>query len=236
MTIAYQVKRSKRAARARIVVSAEKVAVVAPVKMLQRDIVAFVNSKREWISATMLQLQSKLHAIKSLAPERYVEGALIPYQGKHYPLVIQASNLKRVKVEFELVFKVSVPKLLLPDDYHHAIKTALISCLKHATKRLVAEYVARHAPRYQLIPGTLRIKTQKSRWGSCGANNDININWLLVLAPPEILEYVVVHELCHIQIRNHSKAFWDLVAEHLPAFQQHRKWLKTHGASLMRGL
>jgi predicted metal-dependent hydrolase len=82
----------------------------------------------------------------------------------------------------------------------------------------------------------LRIKTQKSRWGSCGPNNDINLNWLLMLAPAAALEYVVVHELCHIKHKNHSAAFWQLVAEHLPNYQQQRHWLKQHGARVMQGL
>jgi predicted metal-dependent hydrolase len=232
----YQIKRSKRASRARIVVTAESVSVIAPTRMKERDIVHFVHSKQEWIKTTKLHLQAKVKAIASLAPDYYAEGALIPYQGKQYPLTIQISKAKRIKVEFEQVFRVTMPQSIQPADFHDHIKIALINWLKQATKRLVVEYVALHAPRHQLMPRIIRIKTQKSRWGSCGAQNDININWLLSLAPPEILEYVVVHELCHIQVRNHSKTFWDLVAEHLPAFQQHRAWLKTHGTSLMRGL
>jgi predicted metal-dependent hydrolase len=96
--------------------------------------------------------------------------------------------------------------------------------------------IDKHSPKHQLYPRSLCIKTQKTRWGSCGPNNDINLNWLLMLAPPVVLEYVVVHELCHIQHKNHSKDFWLLVAKHMPDYLTHRRWLKANGASLMRGL
>jgi hypothetical protein len=62
------------------------------------------------------------------------------------------------------------------------------------------------------------------------------MNWLLIMAPPDVLEYVVVHELCHIQVRNHSQHFWALVLEHLPNYKQSRQWLKKNGAGLMASL
>jgi predicted metal-dependent hydrolase len=92
----------------------------------------------------------------------------------------------------------------------------------------------RHAPRFGLAPRGIRVKRMKTRWGSCGPRGDININWLLALAPEPVLEYVVVHELCHIRERNHSPAFWSLVAQHLPGYAEERRWLKSHGGELMR--
>ena len=74
----------------------------------------------------------------------------------------------------------------------------------------------------------------KSRWGSCGPRNDINLNWLLAFAPPAVLEYVVVHELCHIRHRDHSARFWALVAQHLPGWAHERQWLKRQGGELLR--
>ena len=108
--------------------------------------------------------------------------------------------------------------------------------MKQQARRMALELIEKHCQTHNLLPRNLRIKTQKSRWGSCGPKNDINLNWLLVLAPPLILEYVVVHELCHIKHKNHSKEFWSLVADHMPNFLQHRHWLKQHGAHLMQGL
>ncbi|MDD5272957.1 MAG: M48 family metallopeptidase, partial [Methylovulum sp.] len=101
------------------------------------------------------------------------------------------------------------------------------------TRSQVMQLTHQHGAKRQLLPRSVIIKTQKSRWGSCGIHNDININWLLIMAPPEVLEYVVVHELCHIQVRNHSAQFWALVAEHLPDYQSPRQWLKQQGGDLM---
>ena len=99
----------------------------------------------------------------------------------------------------------------------------------------VTQRVKQHTAKHQLVPRTLNIKNQKSRWGSCGIHNDIQINALLIIAPPAVLEYVVVHELCHIQIRNHSPQFWALVADHLPDYKTPHHWLKKHGNRLMQG-
>ena len=73
---------------------------------------------------------------------------------------------------------------------------------------------------------SIRIKDVRSRWGSCSSKANLNFNWRLVLAPMEVLDYVVVHEMCHLKEMNHSKAFWDLVGEILPDYQKQREWLK----------
>jgi predicted metal-dependent hydrolase len=120
-------------------------------------------------------------------------------------------------------------------NHSEAIKLALIDWMKKQLLRQVTHWVKFHAHKHQLFPRAINIKDLKSRWGSCGINNDIQINTLLIIAPPSVLEYVVVHELCHIQIRNHSPQFWELVAEHLPDYQQPHHWLKQHGNRLMQG-
>ena len=87
-------------------------------------------------------------------------------------------------------------------------------------------------PEHLRITG-IRIAAQKSRWGSCSSRGTLSFNWKLMLAPPEVLDYVVVHELCHLVEMNHSKAFWDLVGSILPDYKRLRKWLKDNGASLL---
>lgn len=78
----------------------------------------------------------------------------------------------------------------------------------------------------------ITIRSQKTRWGSCSSKGGLNFNWRLYLAPPEILDYVVVHELCHLVEMNHSKAFWDLVGSILPDYKEREQWLKDNGSSL----
>lgn len=213
-----------------------KVEVVAPVKVAEYKIDQFVRAKQQWIIEALARIELKSQHHKTLAPAVYAHGADIPYQGVSYKLAIKPTTLKRIKIEFCREFIVHMPNALMIKDYDADIKEALIRWMKKESKFQVEQLVKQHAEKKLLYPQTIRIKTQKSRWGSCGINNDININWLLIIAPPEVLEYVVVHELCHIRIRNHSAHFWALVAEHLPDYQNRRQWLKMHGSSLMMGL
>ena len=79
---------------------------------------------------------------------------------------------------------------------------------------------------------TIRIGDQRSRWGSCSSNGTLSFNWRLILAPPEILDYVVIHELCHLTHMNHSKAFWELVESVDPDYKEHERWLRENGDTL----
>lgn len=81
--------------------------------------------------------------------------------------------------------------------------------------------------------GKITIRNQKTRWGSCSSKGNLNFNCLLMLAPPEVLDYVVVHELCHRKQMNHSKAFWSEVEKVLPDYKEARKWLKEDGSQMI---
>lgn len=212
------------------------VEVVAPTHVAERHIHQFVQAKQQWIEQALAKMGAKNCQPQALAPAVYVHGADIPYQGAIYKLAVRASALKAIKIEFDQEFIAHVPEPLLFKEHGAELKAALTHWMKQQAKHQVEQRVQQHSATRQLFPQAIRIKTQKSRWGSCGIHNDININWLLIIAPPEVLEYVVVHELCHIKIRNHSAHFWALVAEHLPDYQSQRRWLKKHGSRLMQGL
>lgn len=94
----------------------------------------------------------------------------------------------------------------------------------------VALYAAQIGVRY----GRITIRNQRSRWGSCSSRGNLNFNCLLMLTPPEIIDYVVVHELCHRLEMNHSSAFWAEVGQVLPDYRKYEKWLKTNGEKIMR--
>lgn len=81
--------------------------------------------------------------------------------------------------------------------------------------------------------GKITIRNQKTRWGSCSSKGNLNFNCLLMLAPSEVLDYVVVHELCHRKQMNHSKAFWSEVEKVLPDYKEARKWLKEEGSQMI---
>lgn len=79
---------------------------------------------------------------------------------------------------------------------------------------------------------SITVRDQKTRWGSCSSRGTLSFNYRLIFAPPAVLDYVVVHELCHLTHMNHSKEFWNLVGSVMPDYKKHRKWLKEHGREL----
>lgn len=97
----------------------------------------------------------------------------------------------------------------------------------------IPERTAYFAEKIGVSYGRITLRQQKTRWGSCSANGNLNFNWLLILAPPEVLDYVVVHELCHRRQMNHSQAFWNEVSAVLPGYKEQKKWLKDNGWKLM---
>jgi predicted metal-dependent hydrolase len=100
--------------------------------------------------------------------------------------------------------------------------------------RLINERVALYAEKLQLFPQKVAVRDQRRRWGSCSARTGaVNLNWRLVMAPLEVLDYVVVHELSHIKHPNHSPVFWAHVAQFVPDYKVRRKWLRENGGRLV---
>ena len=99
--------------------------------------------------------------------------------------------------------------------------------------RVIPERVRYYAPLVGVTYGNITIRSQKTRWGSCSASGNLNFNCLILLAPPEVLDYVVVHELCHRKQMNHSPLFWAEVERVLPDYKASVRWLKQNGRRLM---
>ena len=211
---------------------------VAPPRVATSKIHDFVSSQQDWVISAKQKITRQKQAVKKIAPEQFVDGALVPFRGEQVELNFKMGNASK-KIQIELqgkVFNVFVPKNIAKVDCSDLVRLTLIDWMKLQARKDVEASVALHANKYNLYPRFIRIKTQKSRWGSCGIHNDINLNWLLVLAPLSVLEYVVVHEICHIKERNHSANFWNLVEMHCPDYKVQRLWLKKNGSSLMQGL
>lgn len=109
-----------------------------------------------------------------------------------------------------------------------------IRALADQALKIIPERAAYYAKRIGVNYGRITIRDQKTRWGSCSSKGNLNFNCLLMLAPQEVLDYVVVHELCHRKEMNHSKAFWTEVEKVLPKYRDSVKWLKTEGNLVMR--
>ena len=97
---------------------------------------------------------------------------------------------------------------------------------------VIPRRVAYYAEKLGVSYGKITLRQQKTRWGSCSSEKNLNFNWKLILAPPEVLDYVVVHELCHLKEMNHSKAFWDEVGKVMPEYETYKLWLKENGWKL----
>jgi len=89
------------------------------------------------------------------------------------------------------------------------------------------------SPKIGVCPRKLTVREQKTRWGSCSSKGNISLNWKLVMAPMEVIDYVIVHELCHMKEMNHSKNYWNIVKSIIPDFELRRKWLKDNGHRLL---
>lgn len=111
-----------------------------------------------------------------------------------------------------------------------------LEALRAETRRQVGERVAYFAPLVGVTYGRIAIRAQQTRWGSCSSKGNLNFNLLLALTPPEVLDYVVVHELCHQKEMNHSPRFWQEVERILPDHKSRRAWLKAHGRELIAKL
>ena len=108
-----------------------------------------------------------------------------------------------------------------------------VIALAEEALKVIPERVEYFAKVIGVTYGKITIRNQKTRWGSCSSKGNLNFNCLLMLAPPEVLDYVVVHELCHRKQMNHSKAFWLEVEKVLPDYKEARKWLKEDGSQMI---
>jgi predicted metal-dependent hydrolase len=122
-------------------------------------------------------------------------------------------------------------QITVPQPSEH-LTSADLQALADRALELIPKRVAHFAPLVGVDYGRITIRNQRSRWGSCSAKGNLNFNCLLMLCPEEVLDYVVVHELCHLHEFNHSPRFWALVAAQLPDYEVWKKWLKTHTEDL----
>lgn len=118
-------------------------------------------------------------------------------------------------------------RLFLPDCSPEAVRKALRAALIERFRQRLDERLAHYIPLIGRAPGRITVREQKTRWGSCSSQHNLNFNWLLIMAPPEALDYVVIHELCHLYEFNHSPAFWARVARYQPEYARWRQWLRS---------
>lgn len=224
-TVPYTLTISHRARQPRLVIAPGKgLRVVAPLGYDRIRLLSFVRSKERWILTHLdriAALPTEPDAMTPL-PDR------IPFLGVEHTIQIRVAPGKRASVTHGAqIFVVTVP------DEGDA-RATLEAWFRAAARFAIVAGVERRAKEMGLMYGRVTIRDQKSKWGSCSSAGNLNFNWRLVLAPPAVLDYVIVHELAHRVELNHSARFWRVVARYCPPMNEQRAWLRKHGATLRR--
>ncbi len=210
-----QLVRSRRKTIALIIHRQGQLLVRAPLRASRAQIEAFVLEKEAWIRAH----QARLRARPQPPPVTFAAGEAFLFLGRSYPL-----RLAPGKPPLELRdggFRL--------DPTAHSQAAALFRAwYRRQAREVLAERVALHAARLGFTPGALRISAAHTRWGSCSSRGTLSFPWRLVLAPLEVIDYVVVHELVHLAVKNHSAAFWERVTAAYAQTPAARQWLKDH--------
>jgi predicted metal-dependent hydrolase len=213
--IPYTVRRSARARRVRVNVRADTgVEVVLPVRAPERSAPAAISELRPWILRRLAEAQGVLEQVAQ-------RGATVPYLGATLQLHPQAGR-RRVHRRGEiLLVPAGDPRPALELYYRRHARLEIAARLDRATALAGTPY------------RDLTIRAQRTRWGSCTATGRMSFNWRLLLAPESVLDYVVWHEVCHLQILDHSPRFWALLERYWPRYRADRDWLRRHGATLV---
>ncbi len=214
--IPYRIRHSTAAKRKRIVVTPEAVEVVAPEGQDDKEIAEFMHDKRRWVYDKREQMLER--TVDHPFPTRFATGGKVLYRGRRLRLVVQLRDVDAVTVAYRNGFSIVAPAELTDSAREVAVHGALTAWMKKRLRSDAEAFVRRHAPKLGVEPTGLRIKDQRHLWGSCSAEGLLNLNWHLVFVPKTVLEYAVVHELCHLRHRNHGPAFWRMVGTSCPTF------------------
>lgn len=230
--VEYTVRESRRARRIRIRMDVKRgLEIVYPSGVHQPAPDELLLQNQAWVLATM----KKLQADQGRPFQRqYVQGAIFQYLGEDVTLnLLQSSGEKRGQVQ--LVGRRLDVFLPRPGDRSDAavIQAAVEDFYRQQAKLYLPQRTWEIAKPLGFEYKRVRIKNQKTRWGSCSSKRNLNFNLRLMMAPSDAIDYIIVHELCHLAHMNHSKAFWALVAKHCPNYNVWCQWFKQNSQYLV---
>lgn len=213
--IEYTVRRSARARRVRVNVRANSdVEVVLPAHAPERAAAAAVRELAPWIERRLSEGRRVLAHVAERA-------GTVPYLGTPLELVPQPGRTRAHRDGEKLFVPAGDHRPAVERLYRRLARAEVASRLDAAVAQAGTSYSA------------LSIRAQSTRWASCSAKGAMSFNWRLLLAPEPVLDYVVWHEVCHLEIRDHSSRFWALVERRCPGWREQRDWLRRYGATLV---
>ncbi len=212
MIMPKEIIRSKRKSIALVVNSQGELIVRAPYYAPKAAIIGFVKEKQNWLEQKCLAMKE---ANNSFQPITMNQGDVVKFLGEDYVV-----NLCVIR---EIVFNgiyIEVPCTYTCAQFKMWLKAKALGVVK---KRTIY-----YAVLMDVVPKEVKISEARTRWGSCSFCNNINFAWRLIMCPQEVIDYIVVHELCHIKNKSHNRAFWESVADVMPDYKKQEKWLKTN--------
>jgi len=216
--------RTSRRKTADIRVEDGAVSVVVPTDTPLEKIDQLLTAKRRWIKEK-ITLHREMLPVSS---KQYVSGEAFSYLGRNYRLKVIKGPFAPVRL-LQGRLMVTAPQ---GTEQPHIVRNALVRWYKRQAELKLKEKVTRFAPMVGVEPAGVGIKTFKSRWGSCSSKGKLEFNWQIMMAPNQMVDYVVIHELCHLIHHNHSAEFWKEVARVLPEYQECREWLRLNAVKL----
>ncbi len=234
--ITYQVRPSARARRVRLVVRpGGALEVVKPRGVSQARIEETLRQYEGWI----LRTQARLAPLAPPpTPDPLADGHALPFMGAALRLALttNASGASTARIALsgdQLTLALpAAAAALAPAERDPLVRDVLERWYRRQARTVFEERLTHCNASYSFTWASVAIKSQKTRWGSCSRQGNLNFNWRLLLAPPAVLDYVVIHELCHLQEHNHAAPFWALVERACPDYRDHRRWLRLHGHEL----
>ena len=216
--------RTNRTKSATITVEEGKVCVVVPRQLENERITKLLKDKNRWIKEKIA-----LHRdAQPKSSKQFVSGESFSYLGRNYRLKVHQGNYLPIKLShgrFTITLRAGA-------DNPDLIQDSLLSWYKQHAELKFKEKAKRYSKIIGVEFNSVALKDYKSRWGSCSVEGDITFNWKIIMAPNRIVDYVVVHELCHLIYHDHSPKFWREVERIMPNYAECKNWLKQHGASL----
>lgn len=199
------------------------ITVTAPKGTEEKKILETVKTKSNWIARKIFEIKEMEHRKRK---KQYVNGESFIYLGRNYSLqIIYDENIKFPEAKLYRG-KFYIYTNTKDEDI---MKKALEKWYKEKAKEKIEERIKYYQANFDIKPKKVIIKDQQKRWGSCNMNQELRFNWKSIMAPSPILDYIVVHEMCHMVYMNHSKEFWKLLESILPDYKERKEALRNNG-------